>query len=223
LGAKTGIDLDQESQGLIPTAAWKKARTGVEWQPGETLSLAIGQGFNLATPLQMAALTAAVANGGTRYKTVIWDTIRDSKDESVSVSRSQPIGKLPVSKNTLAIVRKGLWQVVNGERGTAGRIRSHSMSISGKTGTSQVVGRRSADGLQEEVLPAHLRAHAWFVAYAPSEHPRIAVAVLVEHGEHGSGAAAPIAKELIRTYLGMLGPAGQLAGAGPANRPGGKG
>jgi len=223
LGHKTGIDIDQEAQGLIPTAAWKKARTGTEWQPGETLSVAIGQGFNLATPLQMAALAAAVGNGGIRYKTTVWDSIRNWDGETVSFTRPQPIGKLPASERTLAIVRRGLWQAVNGERGTAGRIRSPSIPISGKTGTSQVVSRRSADGAQEEELPSHLRPHAWFVAYAPSERPRIAVAVLVEHGEHGSGAAAPIARELIRTYLHGLDRTGPVAGTDAGTSPGGEG
>lgn len=201
LGTKTGINLDQEANGLIPTAAWKKARTGIPWQKGETLSLAIGQGFNLATPLQMAALAAAVGNGGTRYQAVIWDSIRDSRNAVASRSEPQVIGKLPASEQTLSIVRRGLWGAVNGERGTAGRIRSASIDISGKTGTSQVVSRRSTEGLKESEIPPHMRAHAWFVAYAPSEKPRIAVAVIVEHGEHGSSAAAPIAQELIRAYL----------------------
>jgi penicillin-binding protein 2 len=205
LGAKTGINLDQEASGLIPTAAWKKARIGVAWQKGETLSLAIGQGFNLATPLQMAALTAAVGNGGTRYQPVIWDNIRDAANQIILRNEPRAAGKLPASKRTLAIVRQGLWGAVNGENGTARRIRSVDIEISGKTGTSQVVSRRSTEGLKASEIPAHLRAHAWFVAYAPSSHPQIAVAVLVEHGEHGSSAAAPIAKEVIRTYLAPAG------------------
>ena len=201
LGTKTGINLDQESNGLIPTAAWKKARTGIAWQKGETLSLAIGQGFNLATPLQMAALTAAVGNGGTLYQAVIWDSIRSSQNEIVSRTEPEVIGQLPASEKTLAIVHRGLWGAVNDEKGTAGRIRSSRIEISGKTGTSQVVSRRSVEGLKESEIPAHMRAHAWFVAYAPASQPKIAVAVIVEHGEHGSRAAAPIAKELIRAYL----------------------
>lgn len=204
LGAKTGINLDQEAEGLIPTAAWKLKYIGRPWQKGETLSVAIGQGANLATPLQMAALAAAVGNGGTRYQTVIWDSIRDSSNEAVSRTEPLIIGRLPASEHTLAIVRRGLWGAVNGKKGTAGRIRSPDFEISGKTGTSQVVSRRSVEGLRESDIPAHLRAHAWFVAYAPSEFPQIAVAVIVEHGEHGSSTAAPIAKELISAYLQLL-------------------
>jgi penicillin-binding protein 2 len=201
LGSKTGINLDQEANGLIPTAAWKKARIGVSWQKGETLSLAIGQGFNLATPLQMAALAAAVGNGGTRYQPVIWDSIRDASNQIIQRTEPRVIGKLPASEKTLAIVRRGLWGAVNGEKGTARRIHSAHIEISGKTGTSQVVSRRSTEGLKASEIPAHMRAHAWFVAYAPSNQPRIAVAVIIEHGEHGSSAAAPIAKEMIRAYL----------------------
>ena len=204
LGAKTGIDLDQEASGLVPTAAWKSAHVGRPWQKGETLSVAIGQGANLVTPLQMAALAASVGNGGTRYQTVIWDSIRDSDNQAVSRTEPLIIGRLPASEHTLDIVRRGLWGAVNGEKGTAGRIRSPNFEISGKTGTSQVVGRRSTEGMSESDIPAHLRAHAWFVAYAPSEFPLISVAVIVEHGEHGSSTAAPIAKELIRTYLQAL-------------------
>jgi penicillin-binding protein 2 len=132
---------------------------------------------------------------------VIWDNIRDAANQIILRNEPRAAGKLPASKRTLAIVRQGLWGAVNGENGTARRIRSVDVEISGKTGTSQVVSRRSTEGLKESEIPAHLRAHAWFVAYAPSRQPQIAVAVLVEHGEHGSSAAAPIAKEVIRTHL----------------------
>jgi penicillin-binding protein 2 len=171
----------------------------------------------------MAALTAAVANGGTRYQPVIWDSICDASNQIIQRSESRVIGKLPASEQTLAIVRRGLWGAVNGEKGTARRIHSVDIDVSGKTGTSQVVSRRSTEGLKASEIPAHLRAHAWFVAYAPSSQPQIAVAVIVEHGEHGSSAAAPIAKEVIRTYLGPAG--GQSAVArnddGALNKQGG--
>jgi penicillin-binding protein 2 len=201
LGAPTGIFLDQEARGLIPTAAWKKRRTGVPWQEGETLSIAIGQGFNLVTPLQMAVLAAAVANGGKRYRPMILDRIETADGEILQESEPKLVGKLPVSRSTLDLVKLGLWRVVNGEHGTARGSRLEDIDISGKTGTSQVISRKEDEGLPEEDIPIHLRAHAWFVAYAPSEKPTIAVAVVVEHGEHGSGAAAPIAREIIKTYL----------------------
>ncbi len=201
LGAPSGINLDKEAKGLIPTAAWKKRRTGVPWQRGETLSVAIGQGFNLATPLQMVGMTAAIANGGTRYKPIILEAIKTPDGRILHQSQSQVIGKVPVSESNLELVKAGLWAVLNSDRGTARGSRLADIEISGKTGTSQVISRKKNDTRPEEERPAHLRPHAWFVAYAPSENPEIAVAVLVEHGEHGSSAAAPVARELIKTYL----------------------
>lgn len=201
LGSPTGIFLDQEAHGLIPTAAWKKKRTGIPWQKGETLSVAIGQGFNLATPLQMAVLAAAVGNGGNRYQPMILDRIQSADGEVLQKNEPRLTGKLPISPVNLDRVKLGLWKVVNGENGTARGSRLADIDLSGKTGTSQVVSRKEDETLAEEDVPIHLRAHAWFVAYAPSEQPTIAVAVVVEHGEHGSGAAAPIAREMIKTYL----------------------
>jgi penicillin-binding protein 2 len=201
LGAPTGINLDHEARGLIPTAGWKMQRTGIPWQPGETLSVAIGQGFNLVTPLQMACLISAVANGGTRYSPLILEAVKSVDGRSLFVAEPRVIGKLPVSQDHLNMVKKGLWEAVNGEHGTAQRVRLDDIPISGKTGTSQVFSRKGDEQESEENIPAHLKAHAWFVAYAPSDFPRIAVAVVVEHGEHGSGAAAPVAKELIKAYL----------------------
>ncbi len=201
LGSPTGINLDREAGGLIPTAAWKKKRTGIAWQEGETLSLAIGQGFNLATPLQMAGLIAAIANGGTRYKPMILESIKTAGGRLLQQNQPRVVGKIPVRSSTLALVREGLWGVLNGAHGTARGSRLPDIEFSGKTGSSQVIGRKKDDPFGKEEKPAHLRAHAWFVAYAPSEAPQIAVAVLVENGEHGSGAAAPVARELIKTYL----------------------
>ena len=201
LGSRTGINLGKEGMGLIPTAAWKKKRTGISWQRGETLSIAIGQGFNLATPLQMVDLTSAIANGGTRYKPIILESISMADGRIVYQSKPQVIGKVPLSAPSLELVRKGLWEVVNGDKGTARGIRLADIEISGKTGTSQVISRKKDDTRSEEERPAHLRPHAWFIAYAPSSAPEIAVAVLVEHGEHGASAAAPIAAELIKAFL----------------------
>jgi penicillin-binding protein 2 len=186
---------------LVPTAAWKKKRTGIPWQRGETLSVAIGQGFNLATPLQMVDLTSAIANGGTRYKPIILDSVTTADGRIVFQSEPQVIGKVPLTVPNLELVRKGLWEVVNGDKGTARNSRLADIEISGKTGTSQVISRKKNDTRSEAERPAHLRPHAWFIAYAPSVAPEIAVAVLVEHGEHGSSAAAPIAAELIKTFL----------------------
>jgi penicillin-binding protein 2 len=110
-------------------------------------------------------------------------------------------GRLPVSEKNLAIVQKGLREVVNGKRGTARGARLFDLPISGKTGTAQVVGRKEEEAEDPPPTPDHLKDHAWFVAFAPSDEPKIAIAVVVEHGEHGSGAGAPIAREMIKTYL----------------------
>jgi penicillin-binding protein 2 len=209
LGSRTGINLDHETQGLIPTAAWKKRRTGVEWQEGETLSVAIGQGFNLVTPLQMAALASGLANGGVKYKPQILKKIEIADGTVIEKTEPQIIGQFPVSPETMALIKNGLWQVVNSDTGTAKGARFPGIDISGKTGTAQVVSRKEdEEETPEEDIPDHLKPHAWFVAYAPSENPKIAAAVVVENGEHGSSAAAPIAREVIKTYLlkDQLGP-----------------
>ncbi len=199
LGSPTGVDLDHEASGLVPTAAWKKKRVGVSWQKGETLSIVIGQGFNLATPLQMAMVAAAVGNGGTRYRPKIVKTIRTADGKTVYESQPEVVGRLPISEDNLNLVRQGLFDVVNTRHGTAWRSRLKDVAMCGKTGTAQVVGRREDSDGDGETDP--IKDHAWFVAYAPSERPTIAVAVIVEHGEHGSSAAAPVAAEMIRYYL----------------------
>ncbi len=201
LGERTGINLDHEARGLIPTAAWKKRRTGIPWQGGETLSVAIGQGYNLTTPLQMGVLTAAIGNGGINYQPQIVKRIETADGNVVYLSNKKNLRKLPISKKTLKLVKRGLWEVVNYKKGTAKIAKIKGLDISGKTGTAQVIGRKKIETSRKVKRPPHLKAHAWFVAYAPSESPQIAVSVIIENGEHGSSAAAPIAREIIKAYL----------------------
>jgi len=209
LGEPTGVDLDHEADGLIPTAQWKKKRTGVSWQKGETLSVAIGQGFNLVTPLQMAMVVAAIGNGGIRYRPMIVKTIRTADGRTIYESAPEVLGRLPISQSNLWLVREGLFKAVNDRHGTAWRSRLEGMAMSGKTGTAQVAGRReNATGGDSDW--GTIKDHAWFVAYAPREDPRIAVSVMIEHGEHGSSAAAPVAAEMIRFYLSGGQPKGDL-------------
>jgi penicillin-binding protein 2 len=132
---------------------------------------------------------------------MILEAIKSPDGRIIHQSQPEVIGKVPISERTLELVRTGLWAVVNSDHGTARGSRLADIEISGKTGTSQVISRKKDDTRSEAEMPAHLRPHAWFVAYAPSNAPIIAVAVLVEHGEHGSSAAAPVARELIKTYL----------------------
>jgi penicillin-binding protein 2 len=201
LGSRTGIELDHEGNGLVPSAAWKKKRTGIPWQPGETLSVAIGQGFNLVTPLQMAVFSASVGNGGLRYRPTLVRKVVSWDGRTVLENTPRLAGRLPVSAATLERVQKGMWEVVQGERGTARIARLKETDVSGKTGTAQVVNRETVEEREEGDKVHHYKDHAWFIAYAPSENPRVAIAVIVEHGEHGSSAAAPVARELIKTYL----------------------
>lgn len=200
-GIKTGICLDNEADGLIPTAAWKKERMGEPWHGGETLSLAIGQGYNLVTALQLAAVIAAVANNGIRYKPQLLMQIESADGKIIKMNEPEVVGQLPVTqKKTLDMVKQGLWGTVQELSGTAHGIAVKGIAISGKTGTAQVISRRRDPDVDDDG-PEHHKPHAWFVAYAPSENPEIAVSVIVEHGEHGSSAAAPIAKDLIVNYL----------------------
>ncbi len=200
LGRPTGVDLDNEAAGLIPTAAWKRRRTGVPWQGGETLSIAIGQGYNLTTPLQMAVLTAAVANGGVLYRPQIIRRVETVNGMVVDVPEPEIVGSLPAGPETLEILRKGMHQVVNGPRGTARRVAMSDIRISGKTGTAQVVSKRMEEMDPENMNDRH-KPHAWFIAIGERGESRLAVAVLVEHGEGGSATAAPIAAEVIRTHF----------------------
>jgi len=206
LGRLTGIRLAHERAGLIPTAAWKKRRFKEAWQAGETLSISIGQGFDLVTPLQMARFIAAVGNGGTLYRPRIVKSVRDRKGTVIQDIEPEITGGLPVSKENLALVRKGLLNVVHGSRGTARRIRAKEYEIAGKTGTAQVFSRKAGEKFDNKKLGRTLQDHAWFVCYAPAENPKIAISVIIEHGEHGSSAAAPVASDLIRTYLGEIDP-----------------
>ncbi len=199
LGKRTGIELDHEGDGLVPTSAWKKQRTGIAWQRGETLSVAIGQGANLATPLQMAVMIAAVGNGGVLPTPRV---LKIAEGETVHENATSEPGeayRLPASKKTLGIVKKGLWEVVNGSRGTARVAHVNGIDIIGKTGTSQVVGHKSdAAASRKRDRSMQIKPHAWFVAYAESDGRQIAISVVVEHGEHGSGTASPIAREVIK-------------------------
>jgi penicillin-binding protein 2 len=200
LGRPTGIDLDNEGAGLIPTAAWKRRRTGVPWQQGETLSIAIGQGYNLTTPLQMAVLTAALANGGVLYRPQVIRRVETVSGEVEDAAQPEIAGSLPASPETLEILRTGLDQVVNGPRGTARRVAMPDVRISGKTGTAQVISKRLEEIHEDDLIDRH-KPHAWFIAVGERGESQLAVAVLVEHGEHGSGTAAPIAGEVIRTHF----------------------
>ncbi len=190
LGRGTGVEVVKERQGLIPDTRWKQEKRNQPWYLGETFNASIGQGYVSATPFQMAQLTSIVANGGNIYRPSI---LRLGNDP-------EPAGKTNIKQETFETVKKALFGVVNENGGTGWAAKSAMASISGKTGTAQVVGiRRDSKYLSE----MH-RDHAWFVAFAPHEAPEIALSVMVEHGGHGGSAAAPIARRAIEAYMRSL-------------------
>lgn len=201
LGMLTGIDLKDEKSGLVPTSHWKLERYGIPWQEGETLSCAIGQGFFLVTPLQMAVATSAVANGGVIYRPQIVRRIEDNDGKVIKEFPPISKGLLPVSSETLSIIKDGLFGVVNEPKGTGWRARSKMVTVCGKTGTAQVVRLDENKRHDEKDVPYLYRDHAWFVAFAPKEDSEITVVVLLEHSGHGGAVAAPLAKEIIEEYF----------------------
>jgi penicillin-binding protein 2 len=202
LGSRTGISVKREAPGLVPSSAWKQRRFGQRWMPGETISVSIGQGFNLWTPLQMAIAYAAIGNGGKRYLPQLVKRIEGPRGEVIEERKPEIMGIVPVSERNLATVRSALRGVVHEPRGTGGRMRglANGVEAAGKTGTAQVVAM-GKDPVDEEDLPIQFRDHAWFATYVPAENPRIAIAVLVEHGGHGGSAAAPIARAITDEFL----------------------
>jgi penicillin-binding protein 2 len=187
LGEATGIDLVGEKSGLVPDREWSLRQRGTMWFPGETVSVSIGQGPLLVTPLQIAVLMAAVANGGHLVQPHL-----------ARVAQPAPAREAAISPSTLAFVRDALAAVVN-EGGTGGRARMATLRVAGKTGTAQVI--RQDDHVDSSQLDYERRDHAWFASFAPVEDPRLVVVVFVEHGGHGSDAAAPLAKLLYERYL----------------------
>ncbi|MGF1551091.1 MAG: penicillin-binding protein 2 [Paracoccaceae bacterium] len=204
LGLGQGFDLPNPAlrTGLIPTKDWKRASYDEPWQVGDTLNAGIGQGFVLATPLQLAVMTARIATG----RTVGPRLVRARGGRPVPVAETAPLGIDPAH---LALVRRGMEDVMGGRRGTARRSRviDETFPLAGKTGTSQVrditAAERARGVFRNEDLPWHRRDHALFVGYAPAHAPRYAVAVVVEHGGGGSTAAAPVARDvLMRAWWG---------------------
>lgn len=201
LGRKTGIELEHEKGGLVPTKEWKRRRKKEAWQKGETLSVVIGQGFNLATPLQICRMTAAVANGGTLYRPRLVERILRVDGVEEHHFSPEEVGRVEGREQALALIRKGLVAAVNGNHGTGGAAKMEQVTVAGKTGTAQVVRLSKYKDVPDDKIPYKYRDHAWFTCYAPAEKPEIAVTVLVEHGGHGGSAAAPIARQVLEAYF----------------------
>jgi penicillin-binding protein 2 len=215
LGEKTGIDLPNEVQGLVPSTAWKQQRYSEKWYAGETISVAIGQGQVSLTPLSLAVMMATVANGGTRHTPHLLKAVDDGQGWQ-SVDPPAPRDVVPMKPENVAAIRDGLWAVVNGA-GTGGRAKIAGRDVSGKTGTAQVI---SLSGARAMAGRMDVRDHGWFVFFAPRDHPQIAGVIFAEHAEHGAN-AAPIAKHAIETYFAKLegGPLPTLTPPSPAPVP----
>lgn len=199
LGSKTGIQLPREISGLIPTKKWKKDKFGIDWQLGDSLTCAIGQSYILTTPLQLVSAYSMIANGGKKYRPYI---VKKVGKNGTDAQNKKLLGEVKISNRTLRIVKRGLYEVVNHPKGTAFASRGKGINMAGKTGTSQVI-RMSAEKLYskcEEYEYKH-RNHGVFVSYAPEDNPKLAISVVIEHGCHGSTAAAPIAKKVMTAYM----------------------
>ena len=203
LGKATGIDLPGETGGLLPSSAWKRRARNLPWYPGETLITGIGQGFMLASPLQLAHATATIANRGGRYVPHVVGQIEDPMAQLASETGFHERAEVAVAKQEYwdAII-DGMIEVVHGARGTARRVGAGaSYRFAGKTGTAQLFTIAQDKEADNDETPKHLRDHALFIAFAPVENPEIAVAIVVENGGSGSGTAAPIARRILDFYL----------------------
>jgi penicillin-binding protein 2 len=185
LGAPTGIDIPGEEGAILPSPEWKQRAQREPWYPGDTISVAIGQGLLAVTPVQMATMVSAVATGRVPRPHLVRGSVAPGREIAVTAS-------------TLDVVRRGLEQVV--AAGTGRSATRGGFTVAGKTGTAQVY-KRSA-GIDADELPKAERDHAWFVGYAPVDSPRIAFAVVVEHGGHGGTSAAPIARRVLEVFFG---------------------
>jgi penicillin-binding protein 2 len=203
LGQASGLLLDKEMPGLVASSAWKQARFKAPWQEGDTLSVAIGQGYNLTTPLQMAQVAAVIANGGVLYEPQLVEKVESPAGEILFQFQPTVKSRLEAKPGTMAAVQKALLGVVADGTGKAAKLPQ--VEVAGKTGTSQVVALE-----KEKKGHKGTQNHAWFVAYAPASRPQFAVAVLVEHGGGGGAVAAPLARRVLNAAF----PDPRLAHAG---------
>ncbi len=201
LSKLSGLKLRGEKPGIVPSPSWKQKVRNAAWNPGETINSAIGQGDVLASPLQMAIMTARIANGG---KKILPRLLMAEKDRDE--------GYIDIDPNHLEMIQRGMDMVVNAPHGTAlgSTIKEEAYRFAGKTGTSQVR-KLLVVGQDQKTLPWEFRHHAWFVGYAPSSKPSICCSVIIEHGGGGASAAAPVARDVLRKALELM--------EGPAPRP----
>ena len=200
LGSSTGIDLPGETAGLVPTSKWKRINYSESWVTGDTYNMAIGQGFVLATPLQMLNAAATIANGGTLYRPQIVREVIDSEGQIVQAFAPDVVRQLPISSDTIDLVRQGMRAAV-APGGTAIAARLPGITVAGKTGTAEFFIDRNNDRRPDRDKNGNLPTHAWFIGFAPYEDPKIAVVVFVFGGGDGSAVAVPIAGEILDYYF----------------------
>jgi len=204
LGQPTGIELSDEKSGIVPDRAWKQKRFGTPWFEGETLSCAIGQGFNLVTPIQLLTAYAALTNGGDVYQPHLAKAIVGPDGKVLRTLLPEARKKLILSPETVELLKAGLQGVVNEPGGTARSARLDDIKVGGKTGTTQVVAMRADQRVKGEDLTYWFRDHAWFASFAPVEDPRIALVVFIEHsGYSGGHAAAPVAGKILKSFFDL--------------------
>jgi penicillin-binding protein 2 len=215
---RSGIDIDGERNGLNPNEAWKRARFKDKWYTGDTVSAGIGQGYVLATPMQLAYAAAVMANRGVAWKPHLGKEVVDSQTGKVRRIELQPAYKTQFNDENLERVRAAMVGVTQ-PGGTAAQAGAGApYTIAGKTGTAQVIGMKQGQKYRESEVDERHRDHAWFIAFAPADDPKIALAVLVENGGHGGSAAAPIARKLMDYWiLGKTPDAANAPAAPPTN------
>jgi len=200
-GKPTGIDLEGETSGLMPSQQWKMKRYKQPWYAGDTVSAGIGQGYDLVTPMQLAFATAVLANDGVGYKPHLVRQIQHSGSTDTHVPEVKPEFTINLNPEHVALVKRAMVAVTQ-PGGTAAQAGAGAAySFAGKTGTAQVVGMKQGEKYDASKLQERHRDHAWFIGFAPADKPRIAMAVLVENGGHGGTVAAPIARKLMDYYL----------------------
>jgi penicillin-binding protein 2 len=200
-GQKSGVDISGENGGLLPTPEWKMRRYKQPWYMGDTVIVGIGQGYTLVTPMQLAQATAILANKGVAIRPHVVSAITNTKTGVTSPTEKVVVDRIPLDQKNLDIVQQGMIDVTL-PGGTASSVGANAgYSIAAKTGTAQVVGMKKNEKYNAKLMAERHRDHALFIAYAPAEDPRIALAVIVENGGHGGSAAGPIARKVMDYYL----------------------
>lgn len=201
LGEKTGLDLNMEVEGILPSTEWKLRVKNVPWQGGDTINMAIGQGFNLTTPIQIAMAYAAMGNGGHLYRPFVLKKILDTRGKILKEEKPLERRFIPLKEETIRIVGGGLYDVVMSPTGTGKRAQVKGFTVSGKTGTAQTAALKKTKDKDLDDVAFQQRDHAWFAAFSPSENAEIAVVALSEYDGGGGGAqAAPIVQKVLEAY-----------------------